>query len=121
LGTGAGLSLTTADNIIDTRNGGVTGDAGAIRIARQELRAPDLLPVSVGLLSGERRLFETRQPARCLALVQHEVAAYSFGKIGPEPCEKSGSTLIATPSVSSQLSAALPASDEDWIPIMAQE
>src|SRR5882724_496962 len=27
--------------------------------ARQELRAPDLLPVSVGLLSGERRLFES--------------------------------------------------------------
>ena len=49
--------------------------------------------------------------------MHHGVAAYFFGKIGPEPCEKSGSTLIATPSVSSQLSAALVASDEDWVPI----
>jgi hypothetical protein len=52
--------------------------------ARQELRAPDLLPVSVGLLSGERRLFEIANLLACLALVQHEVAAYFFSKIVPE-------------------------------------
>src|SRR5438876_4570940 len=33
--------------------------------------------------------------------------------------EKSGLTLTATPSLSSQLSVPCPASDEDWIPIMA--
>jgi len=64
LGTGAGLSLTTADNIIDTRNGGVTGDAGAIRFGKaRNSERQILLPVSVGLLSGSDGSLN-RQPAR---------------------------------------------------------
>jgi hypothetical protein len=55
------------------------------------------------------RLFEIARLLACLVLVHHEVAAYFFSKIVPELAGKeSGSTLITTPSVSSQLSAISP-------------
>jgi hypothetical protein len=83
LGTGAGLSLTTGDNIIDTRNGVVTGEASAIRIGKARTQSARFIAAISGLLPlVEQRLFEIARLLSCLVL--HEVAAHFFSKLVPE-------------------------------------
>lgn len=85
LGTGAGLSLTAGDNVIDTCNGGVTGEASAIRIGKARTQSARFIAAISGLLPlVEQRLFEIARLLSCLVLVHHEVAAYFFSKLVPE-------------------------------------